>query len=296
MYTGTIIRKGSGKIMGTHQKIDRVARRKLQQYLPRVSLDDADLVIYQTSRKNLRRAMKTSFFPTSREIIKFEGLNGPDGIKKKSPGKDEPWHYINPDDPNDRQILDLIRSNENSLIQALRDNNREKAAFEAAWLAHGIVDGLTPAHHYPYKEKRDALLGEQSDEDATVLKKFLTSGENWREKLKNNYEFFKPNGQGVGSAHLYFELGVASTTAALRFGEVHLTSDDRDKIRAAKGITPLYMEIVQQIHALKMFDDFMANGWTTRLAHLTKDELMPTIIHTVLLSWYYCAWAARQDS
>ena len=62
MYSGTTITRQAGRIMGTHQKIDRVVRRKLQPHIP-----------------------SSVHFPTSREILRFEGLNGPDGIKKKSP-------------------------------------------------------------------------------------------------------------------------------------------------------------------------------------------------------------------
>jgi len=325
MYSGTTIRRGSGKIIGTHQKIDRVARRKLQQYLPRVSVDsDSKLALesvalprkilnkidprnkseddepvqnydVEPSRRKLKKAMKTSFFPTSREIVKFEGLDGPDGIKKKSPARDEPWHYINPADENDREILDLIHSSEQSLIRALSENNREKAAFEAAWLSHAIVDGLTPAHHYPYKEKRDELLGDRADIKATVLKKILTSGDNWHEKLKNNYEFFKPNGRGVISAHFYFEIGVAMITASVRFSDVKLSRADRLKVQQSGGITPLYLDIVKRIYNFGMYDEFLRTSWTPKLARLTKNELMPIIIHTVLMSWYYCAWKSNQN-
>ncbi|MDR2524157.1 MAG: hypothetical protein LBC95_01255 [Candidatus Nomurabacteria bacterium] len=258
--------------MGTHQKIDRVVRRKLQPHIP-----------------------SSVHFPTAKEILKFEGLNGPDGIKRKSPVKDEPWHLINPTNAEDRQILPLIQGHENNLIQALRDNNRERAAFEAAWLAHAITDGLTPAHHYPYKEMRDALLGEHADTEATVAKKLWRSGDTLREKSKNNFEYYKPNGLGVGSAHLYFELGVASLTAALRFKEVRLTPKDRLRIQRAGGIVPLYMDIVWQVYDLHLYDKFLKSSWTPRLARAVKNDLMPTIIHTVLLSWYYCVWRAAQE-
>lgn len=271
MYAGTIIRRGSGRLIGTHQKIDRVARRRLQPYIPRG---------FQ--------------FPTSREILRFEGLNGPDGIKKKSPSKDEPWHYINPTDPNDRQILELIRGHENNLIQALQNSNHEKAAFEAAWLAHAIVDGLTPAHHYPYKKKRDELLGAQSEIEATVLKKILTSGDTWREKLKNNYEFFKPNGQGVGSAHLYFELGIAFSTKPTNFRDVRLTADDRAAVRD-DGIVPLYLDLVKRVYALGLYDEFRKTGWTSSLGIQVKNVLMPLIVHAVLMSWYSCVWRATHE-
>ena len=67
MYSGTTLRTKSGRMMGVHQRIDRVARRHIEEFLPH----------------NIN-------FPSSRQILHFEGLNGPDGIKRKSPACDEP--------------------------------------------------------------------------------------------------------------------------------------------------------------------------------------------------------------
>ena len=116
--------------MGVHQRIDRVARRRIEVFLP---------------------AGVT--FPTSSQILHFEGLNGPDGIKRKSPAKDEPWHYINPRNPEDTALVDMILEHIENMAQAIREENNERIAFEAAWMAHAITDGLTPAHHHPPAEK-----------------------------------------------------------------------------------------------------------------------------------------------
>lgn len=256
--------------MGTHQKIDRVARRRLQPYIP-----------------------SGVHFPTAREIVSFEGLNGPDGIKKKSPAKDEPWHYIDPTDPGDRQILDLIQGHENNLITALKDNNRERAAFEAAWLAHAITDGLTPAHHYPYEEKLAEIRGEDLTTRTSLAKKVIMPGKNMREKLVNNWEYWKPN--GLITAHGFFEFGVATIAAPRRFPDVRLTRYERQRIRKAGGIVPLYRGYVDKIYKMGLYDEFLRTSWTTKLARRVKNRLMPEIIHTVLISWYYCVWRADQD-
>src|SRR5690242_1301911 len=137
MYSGTTFRTKSGRVMGVHQKIDRVAYRHI---------------------KHLAAAQPA--FPTVLQILHFEGLNGPDGIKRKSPAQDEPWHYINPDDPADRTLVDMINDHIYNMSVALRVGERERAAFEAAWMAHAIVDGLTPAHHYPLEKKLEELRGE----------------------------------------------------------------------------------------------------------------------------------------
>ncbi|MDR0955789.1 MAG: hypothetical protein LBM73_01525 [Candidatus Nomurabacteria bacterium] len=269
MYSGTTLTRASGRIAGTHQKIDRVARRKLQPYL------------------------SAKWFPTSREILHFEGRNGPDGVKIKSPASDEPWHYINPNDPADTQLLGLIADGQANLIKALKENNRERAAFEAAWLSHALTDGLTPAHHSDYKTRRDDLLGDDVDKQEAVGKKILKSGDTLGERLKNIWEFYKPNGRGVGSAHLNFELGVAFTITPLRFGEVRLTTAERAGIRRDGGIVKSFRSLALYVDKWKMFEDYLTNGWTARLARTAKNELLPLIIHTVLLEWYYCLWAAE---
>src|SRR4051812_35123169 len=129
MYSGSTLTNFSGLIMGAHQKIDRIARNHLERLAP------------------------ASSFPRKKTILHFEGNNGPDGIKRKSPAKNEPWHYIQPFDSEDKGLIKIIEDHYASLVSALKKGDDVGAAFEAAWLSHAIVDGLTPAHHYPYEEK-----------------------------------------------------------------------------------------------------------------------------------------------
>src|SRR5581483_12067238 len=103
--------------------------------------------------------------------------NGPDAIKRKSPAQDEPWHYFEPFNSNDTQLLQLIDGHHTSLVRALREKNRTRAAFEAAWLAHALVDGLTPAHHYPYEEALEELRGEDRSSRTTLTSRALVKGE-----------------------------------------------------------------------------------------------------------------------
>lgn len=254
---------GSGRIIGTHQKIDRVARRKLQQYLK----DGA-------------------WFPRSGEILRFEGLNGPDGIKRKSPAHDEPRHFIRPDCPNDNHLIELIRGNEANLIKALHDGNRERASFEAAWLAHAITDGLTPAHHYPYEERLAEIRGDAGGQD-NIWKKFIMPGDTIRDKFMNNWEYWKPN--GLMTSHGLYELGVAFVSAPQLFSEVRLTTADRKQVMERGGIANMYRDIVNRVYERRMYSYFLEHGWNEHLARETKNFLMPIIIHTVLLAWYYCA-------
>lgn len=254
--------------MGVHQKIDRVARRQLTNFL---------------SRK-----VK---FPEIREILHFEGTNGPDGIKRKSPGRDEPWHYIDPTNPNDTAILEMINDHIFNLSTALREKNAERAAFEAAWMAHAIVDGLTPAHHYPLSDKIEELWGKSHTERLTIRDKNIIKGKNPRDTISKNWQYW--GGGGVFTAHLMFELGVASTVVSVKFEEPCMTSDDIEQLKT-RGFENLFLEAVHKIDELKMYDEFGARGWTRRLANRTRKVLIPEIIKLVMLGWYQAILQAEE--
>lgn len=247
-------------MMGVHQRIDRIARRHITPLLP------------------------TSItFPTSRDILHFEGKNGPDGIKRKSPGVDEPWHFIDPYHNGDHQLFDMIQDHIENLAQSLRDGNYERSSFESAWLAHAIVDGLTPAHHYPLEEKLEELRGEGMETRNSKREKLVMPGVTRRRQLQNNWEFWGT--KGVMTTHLAFEFGIASTIATLRFEDAYPTDDELKKVRDGKFIQ-LYQDALQAIAELSMYEEFSKAGWTRQLAQETKHDLMPIIIKSVVLGWY----------
>jgi hypothetical protein len=246
--------------MGVHQKIDRIARRHVAAHVPRAVS-----------------------FPTAHEILHFEGLNGPDGIKRKSPGRDEPWHYIDPTDPADRAIVTMINDHIFNLAAALKAKNHERAAFEAAWLAHAIVDGLTPAHHYPLEEKLEELRGEGLETRRTTKDKLLLPGRTRRIQLRNNWEFW--GAKGVMTTHLGFELGVATTIATQRFDLAGPPAEAYERVRS-DGFEVVFLETLQEIAALDMYKEFSRTGWSRRLARQTRSVLLPRIIQAVTLAWY----------
>ena len=51
----------------------------------------------------------------------------------------------------------------------------------------------------------------------------------------------------------------------------------------------MYRDIVNRVYERRMYSYFLEHGWNEHLARETKNFLMPIIIHTVLLAWYYCA-------
>lgn len=270
MYSGTTFRLKSGRIMGVHQKIDRSARKCLDRHLP-----------YGV------------YFPSSHDIVHFEGLNGPDGIKRKSPGRDEPWHYIDPKNPDDHALIEMIKDHQFNLTKALVENNVQRAAFEAAWMAHAITDGLTPAHHYPLEEKLEELRGGQGLETRITPKdKLVLPGKTRRHQLRNNWEFW--GARGVMTTHLAFEWGVVTTLAGNRLNTDDLLPIDMERVER-DGFEGLFRESLQRIAQLELYEEFSRAGWTRRLARSTRDVLVPEIVKMVSLAWYECAVNAAKQ-
>jgi hypothetical protein len=260
MYSGTTLSNYSGNLVGTHQKINRLSRRKL-----------GDL----TSLKH---------FPNNRLLLHFEGRNGPDGIKSKSPGQNEPWHFFDPYDPDDDDLLGDIRDHFDNLVFELKERDLERAAFEAAWLSHALVDGLTPAHHYPFEEELATLrLGEGNATRVTLRDKLTMKGDSRRETIKNNWKMWGI--KGLMTTHAMFEGGVAAIVAPLRYHELQITKHDVNHMKEL-GIEEYFKQTARQIALLDLYDKYYKYGWTTKLAREVREDLMPPIIKTVTCAWY----------
>lgn len=255
--------------MGVHQKIDRAAYRHVKNHI------------------NKRR-----FFPTLQHILHFEGTNGPDGIKRKSPAKDEPWHYIDPKNPGDTAILEMIDDHIYNMAVALREKDEHRAAFEAAWMAHAIVDGLTPAHHYPLDEKIEELWGKPKEERLTIVDKNFIRGNNRRDTLSKNWEYW--GARGVFTNHFMFEWGVATAISPLRFDEAVPLKDQYLRVKTEE-YSVLYREILERIAGMQMYDEFARLGWTRHLASETRETLIPDIIRAVVLGWYKAVLLSKNE-
>ncbi len=268
MYSGTTLTKLSGRVVGAHQKIDSVARRHLAKL----------------TQENGER-----LFPPIRKILQFEGKNGPDGIKRKSPAKDEPWHYYSPFNDDDSQLAELIRDHYNLLVKQLKDNNKERTAFEAAWLAHALVDGLTPAHHYPYEEKLVELRGEGKETRVTIKDKLVIPGVTTGEKVKKNWKMWGP--KGLITTHGLFEFGIASIIKPLSFNDALPSPEDITKIQEI-GVVEWFKRTAREIAVLDMYERYYRRGWSTRLTLDVRQKLMPSIVKTVTLAWYMALFEA----
>lgn len=269
MYSGIPITRYSGRIMGAHQKIDRIARRHLGELLTR-----------------------PEHFPSTRSILQFEGKNGPDGIKVKSPAKDEPWHFLNPlsheiEDYKTKSFQQLLEMHFRGLVKELKKNNHERSAFEAAWLSHAIVDGLTPAHHYPFEEKIAELRGGASNDSRTTYKKKLIfGGSNKRETAKNMFKAYGP--RGLYMAHVLFEAGFSIIVRPLRFPDARPTQREIKRIRQL-GPTEYFMRRAREVAVMELFEQYLEKGWTSKLARQIRQQLAPLIVRTVTIIWYEAA-------
>lgn len=267
MYAGTTFRRSSGRIVGVHQRIDRVARRNLNVFIS----------------KSLK-------FPGIRSILHFEGKNGSDGLNLKGSSHDIPWHFIDPTNADDRALLAIINDHIFNLVESLKRQDVVKAAFNAAWLAHAITDGLTPAHHYPLNDKIIELFGKPYSERHSLTDKNIIKGKNRRDTIAKNWEYWGAG--GVFTAHLMYEMGVASAIATEKFGLSMINQAEIDRMMDV-GFETIYIESVQKIHSLNMYTDFSKTGWTVNLATETKQILVPEIINIVSLAWCYAVTLAK---
>lgn len=244
-----------------HQKIDRIARRHLMRLTP-------------ASEK----------FPAIKEILYFEGQKGPDATKLKKTGVEQPWHFVNPFDATDTDLDETIAGHHQQLIKALRQRSREKAAFEAAWLAHALVDGLTPAHHHPYEEKL-ADIRKSSDRHTreNLMGRIVIKGETRRDSLNRTLKLIGPKGLII--THTAFEAGVFAIIAPLRLEKAFPSAAELKRLEEL-GIVAYFRQTAKEIAVLDLYDQFYENGWTPKLARRVRAELATAIVRCVTLAWY----------
>lgn len=273
MYAGSTLRqlRNFDTWFGAHQKIDRIARRKLSEIIS---------------------AQQNQAFPTAKQLLRFEGLDGPDGIKRKTPAQDEPWHYYNPDDPNDTKLAAIIDTHHRELVAAIREGNKTRISFESAWIAHAVVDGLTPAHHYPYEEELVRLRKGASIETRTTPKeKLIMPGDTLLEKLRNNWEMW--GDKGLLSTHFAFEWGVALIIFPLRASRFVVSRSAARTVWRQQDIAAYFQSQAQAVSRLGLYEAFYKSGWTPQLAQRVRKELMSIIVETVTVVWYTAVQEAK---
>jgi hypothetical protein len=251
-------------IFHAHQKLDRVARRHLDELLP------------------------ASFpFPGAKQILRFEAGHGPDGAKLKRQQGAQPWHFVDPHDDEDTQIHDHITHHFTGLKKALLDEDEVRAAFEAAWLAHALVDGLTPAHHYPYEKELESLRGEDRDTRMGIIGRAYVKSDSIAESLQRSLRLVGP--KGLLTTHAMFEAGAYAIIAPLRLKQSVPTKQEIERV-TKEGVVPVFQDLAREVAGFRIYERFITRGWTQSVCRDVRRELAPRMVKMVTLSWYAAAY------
>lgn len=254
MYSGFVTSKKTVSAMGVHQRFDTAALAMLKPFLT------------------------PGTFPALSQILHFEGINGPDGLKVKSPGKDEPSHLYNPT-TDSGSIPGLIDRHYQQLVEALKQPDLVRAGFEAAWLAHYVCDGLTPAHHYPLDEKLAEHEIKKNSKGSYGLKR--QPGESAMDVMRKGWAVF--GGKGILTTHFNFEMGVATAIVGQRLPE----SLDTAKLAQARklGVIDFFKQEARAVAELGMYERFYLQGWSPTLARQIKTKLVPISVQAIAIIW-----------
>lgn len=238
MNSGFITYFTKGKVLnsvGTHQKFDKVAYRLIK---PRIS---------------------STKFPQQRQILKFEGMGGPDGLKIKSKNyrSDHLWDPVN----KLGYLPDWIEIHFKNAVEALKTGDTVKASFELGFMAHYLTDSLTPAHHTNHK-----LITARYEEASKLRKNWVVWGR-----------------KGLVSSHMLFESGVSTAVA---FNRLRVSFDQAMYERIlAEGIRAVVEDESLRIAKLDLFDRYLKKGWTVDLAKTVKTVVVKRIPQLVAAAW-----------
>lgn len=246
MNSGFVTSKRVIKRVGIHQRFDTAAYRMIGRFLP----EDG--------------------FPTLPDIIYFEGYNGPDGLKVKSPGVNEPSHLYDP--ATDAGEVPLhIANHYAALVASLKTGDKIRGAFEASWLAHYVCDGLTPAHHWPLEEKIAEAAQTAKNPDAA---KFA-------DVFKKHWAIWGIKGHL--STHFYFETGIAF---ALLTYQIRPVFSDEELAKARRlGPVEYFKDQARDIATLHLYERFYRESWSADLMTSIKNRVAPQTARTIGLIW-----------
>ncbi len=250
-------------VFHAHQKLDRIAYRHLRHIV----------------------GMPTGW-PQLSDILHFEGKRGPDASKlKNNPTAGElPWHFVDPFDATDNALAATLQSHYDSMVASLKTGNETRTAFEAAWLAHALVDGLTPAHHYPFEEElRDLRGGVDRKNRTSVMRRITVKGETHTESLSKSIKLVGP--KGLLMTHTAFEAGAYTIILPLALDNAMPTKADLAEIQKF-GLIAHFERQAKEIGAMNLYGRFYKFGWTPRLARLVRKEMAPRMVQIITLAWY----------
>jgi hypothetical protein len=266
MYAGFITPKRVSRHLGIHQRFDQAAHRMIAAYIPTVG------------------------FPTSREILRFEGYNGPDGLKSKAGLKYKTIHDHAPShlyDPasDSGEVPVHIANHYARLVDCLADGDRVRAAFEAAWLAHYVCDGLTPAHHFPLEIKITEVVERAHDDiEAGDVSKVTAT-------VRKNWAIWGPKGH-LSTHIVNFEIGIA---LALLFFPIRPEFSEDELARARRlGPVEYFKAEARKVAGLDLYSRFYRSGWTNDIATIVKNTLAPVTARAIGTIWLLAILEASQ--
>ncbi len=260
MYSGFVSRRRVVARLGIHQRFDMAAYQMIKPYLPH------------------------GVFPSSKDIIHFEGYNGPDGLKVKSPKDNQPSHLYDPATDTGEVPLH-IANHYDALVKCLKVADLTRAAFEASWMAHYIGDGLTPAHHWPLEEK----LAEAADLVPRAVKEGDTS--KFAATVKKHWRIW--GAKGHLSTHLNFEMGIAF---ALLIFPIRPVFSDAELARARRlGPVEYFKAEARDIAGLDLYERFYRSGWTGDIAGAVKNTIAPQAARAIGMIWLLALLEAGQE-
>lgn len=248
-------------IFHAHQKLDRVAHRQLLNLLP-----------------------EGHAFPAIAQVLSFEGGRGPDSAKLKRLKQGQPWHFVDPLDASDTDLHNQILAHHDKLVQALRQTDSIRAAFEAAWLAHALVDGLTPAHHFPYESELSRLRGGETRHTRKgLLGRLYVQGDTVTKSVLQSIKLVGP--KGLLTTHAMFEIGAYVLILPQRFGRALPSPSDLETIET-DGVVNVFKRMASEVAELNLYDRFYELGWTLPVSRDVRRELAPRMVRMITLAWY----------
>lgn len=263
MNSGFITTKRVVPKIGVHQRFDVAAYRMIAQFLP------------------------VGAFPTLKDIIHFEGYNGPDGLKIKSPGVNEPSHLYDPTTDKGDAAMHIV-NHYAALVDCLKEADMVRAAFEASWLAHYVCDGMTPAHHWPLEER---LAEVAALSPASLKRGDTTKFAGTMVKVKKNWAVYGVKGHL--STHFYFETGIAF--ALLIFPIKPVFRDEQFMKVRELGPLEYFKAEARDIATLKLYDRFYLEGWNSDIAAAVKNKIAPQTARTIGLIWLLAMYEAGEQ-
>lgn len=250
-----------------HQKIDKVAYRHLKGIIP-----------------------KEIFFPKLKQIIYFDGAKGPDSaMLKRQVSVEQPWHFINPKDKKDKRLITQLEHHFTWLVESLKNKDEIRSGFEAAWLAHAIVDGLTPAHHYPYEEELEAIIGKTRNDRKGLIGRAFVKSETMSQSIARSLKLIGP--KGLVTTHALFEGGAYALIAPLKLDNAKPNQNDLAKIRK-KGLSTFFLNAVKEVDSYNLYARFYKTGWNKSISRDIRQFLAPIMVKTVTLAWYEACFQA----